>query len=154
MLLLLSQAGFANELVTLNNKYRACQCIIIRFVFKTRREELQQLRVGLESISLLQFLKMCESCVTYIFPSAKEVKVKSADFLRLIDKSWLQNLVGTEDAAMAWFTQYVIEIENANSGEACSMSKLYSHNLCQLCIGFVRFRFDCQCCLLTKNACT
>ena len=59
VLLLLSQAGFANELI---DKYRACQCIIIHFVFKTRREELQQLRVGYESISLLQFLKMCESC--------------------------------------------------------------------------------------------
>ena len=29
VLLLLSQAGFTNEFVTLKNKYRACQCITV-----------------------------------------------------------------------------------------------------------------------------
>jgi late competence protein required for DNA uptake (superfamily II DNA/RNA helicase) len=44
--LLLAQAGFANELVTLKNKHRACQCTIVHVVMKTRIEELQQLRDG------------------------------------------------------------------------------------------------------------
>ena len=38
--LLLMKAGFTNELVKLNNKYRACQAIILHLVFKTRKEEL------------------------------------------------------------------------------------------------------------------
>ena len=42
--LLLMQAGFANELVKLNNKHRACQAIILHLVFKIRKEELDQLR--------------------------------------------------------------------------------------------------------------
>jgi hypothetical protein len=75
VLLLLAQAGFGNELVTLKNKHRACQCLIIHVVFKARNEELKQLREGLESVSLLRFLRMCRSCTKYVFPSTNYVKL-------------------------------------------------------------------------------
>ena len=41
--LLLMQAGFANELVKLNNKHRECQVIIVHLVFKITQEALDQL---------------------------------------------------------------------------------------------------------------
>jgi hypothetical protein len=48
VLLLLTQAGLGNELVTLKNKHRAWQCLIIHVVFKTRNEELKQLKEVLQ----------------------------------------------------------------------------------------------------------
>ena len=95
--MLLAQAGFANELVTLKNKHRACQCIAVHVVLKTRSEELRQLRDGLESISLLQFLQMCHSCIKYVFPSVEDVKLSASDIINLIDKGWLSSLIGQEE---------------------------------------------------------
>jgi hypothetical protein len=56
-----------------------------------RIEELQQLRDGLESISLLQFLQLCHGCIKFVFPSI-DVTLKASDLLSLVDKDWLNNL--------------------------------------------------------------
>lgn len=66
--LLLTQAGFTNELVKLDNRHRACQCITIHVVFKTRREELEQLREGMESLSLIIFLQVSTGVFILYFP--------------------------------------------------------------------------------------
>ena len=113
--MLLTQAGFCNELVTLQNKHRACQCIIIHVVLKTRSEELQQLREGLESVSLLQFLEMCHGCIKYAFPSVNDVKLNASDVINLINKEWLRSLVGEEEKVMNWFQQYIRETEQVES---------------------------------------
>ena len=94
--MLLTQAGFCNELVTLQNKYGACQCIIIHVVLK-------QLREGLESVSLFQFLEMCHGCIKYAFPSVNNVKLNASDVINLINKEWLISLVGEENKVMNWF---------------------------------------------------
>ena len=52
-LLLLTEAGFANEIFTVANKYRACQCLMTHLVFRARREEIDQMRDGMESVSLI-----------------------------------------------------------------------------------------------------
>lgn len=124
-LLLLAQAGFGNELVTLKNKHRACQCLIIHVVLKTRSEELQQLREGLESVSLLQFLQMCHNCTKYVFPLVNDVKLKACDVINIINKEWLRSLVGEEKNVMNWFQQYIEETEEgeSNTGDV---------HLCQL----------------------
>ena len=111
VLLLLGQAGFTNELVNLSNKHRACQCLIVHLVLKTRVEELQQLRDGLESISLLQFLQICHSCVCFVFPSVEDITMKASDLLNLVDKDWLNNLSGIQATVMKWFTEYVTEVD-------------------------------------------
>ena len=113
---MLNQAGFTCEFVNLTNKHRACQCILVHVVFKTRREELQQMRDGLDSVSLLQFLQISESCVKFVFPLQSEVKVQLPDFLRKIDATWLSTLDGVHQTVVKWFTQYVTEIFQSNSG--------------------------------------
>jgi hypothetical protein len=36
----LTEAGFVNEIVTIENKYRACQCVMTHVVFQTRKDEI------------------------------------------------------------------------------------------------------------------
>ena len=114
ILLLLGQAGFTNELVNLTNKHRACQCLIVHLVLKTRVEELQQLREGLESISLLQFLQICHNCIRFVFPSVDDITLKASDVLSLINKVWLCNLSGVQETVMKWFSDYVTELDQNN----------------------------------------
>ncbi len=95
----------------------------VHVVFKTQREELQQLRNGMESISLLQFLQLCRNCVQHVFPLEKEVTYKGAEFFSLINKTWLRSLSGLEDTVMKWFENYVTEIDEGNSGNTCYNSQ-------------------------------
>ncbi len=83
----LQHTGFTNELVNMTNKHRACQCLIVHLVLKTRMEEWQQLRDGLESISLLQFLQLCHGCTKFVFPSTEDMILKASDFLRLLNQN-------------------------------------------------------------------
>ena len=109
--LLLMQAGFANEFVKLNNKHRACQAIILHLVFKTRKEELDQLKSGLESLSVINFLKVSEGSLKYVFPLRSEAMVTKDDFLKVIETS-VDSLEGDEKKAYDWFVQYVDEVAN------------------------------------------
>ena len=116
--LLLMQAGFASELVKMNNRHRACQAIILHLVFKTRKEELDQLKPGLESLSLINFLRVSEGCLKYVFPLQSEAMVTKDDFLKVIDQS-VESLEGDEKKAYDWFVQYVNEVDkgiSSNSG--------------------------------------
>jgi hypothetical protein len=74
------------------------------------------MRDGLDSVSLLQFLQISESCVKFVFPLQSEVKVQLPDFLRKIDATWLSTLDGVHQTVVKWFTQYVTEIFQSNSG--------------------------------------
>jgi len=60
-----------------------CQAIILHLVFKTRKEELDQLKSGLESLSLRNFLRVSEGCFTL----QSEAMVTKDDFLKVIDQS-------------------------------------------------------------------
>lgn len=108
------QAGFANELVKLNNKRRACQAIILHLVFKTRKEELDQLKSGLESLSVINFLKVSEGSLKYVFPLRSEAMVTKDDFLKVIETS-VDSLEGDEKKAYDWFVQYVDEVANTGN---------------------------------------
>ena len=112
--LLLMQAGFANEFVKLNNKHRACQAIILHLVFKTRKEELDQLKSGLESLSVINFLKVSEGSLKYVFPLQSEAMVTKDEFLKVIETS-VDSLEGDEKKAYDWFVQYVHEVANTGN---------------------------------------
>lgn len=114
--LMLTQAGFTCELVNMTNRHRACQCIIVHVVFKTRREELQQMRNGLESVSIMQFLQISGKCVKYVFPLQNEVKIELSDILQKINGNWLKTLDSFHAKIMEWFAQYLKEIDQRNSG--------------------------------------
>lgn len=114
-LLLLTEAGFANELLTMFNKYRACQCVMTHVVFKTRREEIDQLRKGMDSISLISFLQSCEGCLPYIFPLTDELKITADDFLDLIPISCFSEMTDGKKN-MDWFIQYVKDVAENKRG--------------------------------------
>ena len=113
---LLTQAGLTCELVNMTNKHRACQYIIVHVVFKTRREELQQMRCGLESVSPMQFLQINNSCIKYVFPLQNEVTVHLSMFLRKIDATWFNTLDGVHTTVVEWFKQYATEVDQSDSG--------------------------------------
>ena len=113
---MLTQAGFTFEFVNMTNRHRACQYIIIHVVFKTRKEKLEQMRCGLESVFLIQFLQINHSCIKYVFPLQNEAKVHLSTFLRKIDSTWFRNLDGVHKTVVEWFKQYVTEVDQSDSG--------------------------------------
>lgn len=122
-IVLLRQSGIANEFVNLSNRHRACQCIGIPSVSKIKREELEQLRQGLECLSLITFSKLFKACIKFVFPVQSEVEVTKEYFLGLIDKHWFDSLSGNQRMEMDWFLQYV---NGLNEGDAI----LDRHFLC------------------------
>ena len=98
------QTGFVSELVKTNNRHMTCQAIILHLVFKTRKEELDQLKSGLESLSLINFLRVSEGCLKYVFPLQSEAMVTKDDFLKVIDQP-VESLEGDEKIAYDWFGQ-------------------------------------------------
>ena len=98
------QTGFVSELVKTNNRHRACQAIILHLVFKARKEELDQLKSGLESLSLINFLRVSEGYLKYVFSLQSEAMVTKDDFLKVIDQS-VESLEGDKKIAYDWFGQ-------------------------------------------------
>ena len=99
-------------------------------LFSKAGEELEQLREGLESLSIITFLKLSAACVKYVFPLQSEVEVRKEDFLNLIDRHWVESLHGSQRKAMDWFLQYVNEVNEDNVGTALEVtgrSKLCSN---------------------------
>ena len=112
---MLSEAGFVNELITIQNKYRACQCVMTHVVFKTRKEEIDQLRIGMESISLLSFLKSSEECLSYIFPLVRDLKITAEEFINIIPPSSSFDQ-GDGGETINWFVQYVKDVQENKRG--------------------------------------
>ena len=80
------------------------------------REELQQMRCGLESVSLMQLLQINHSCIKYVLPLQNEVTVHLSMFLRKIDATWLNTLDGVHKTVVEWFKQYTTEVDQCDSG--------------------------------------
>ena len=89
---------------------------MIHSAFKIRREELEQLRQGLEYMSLITFLKLSKACMKFVFPVQSEVEVTREDFLSLIDKHWLDSLSGNQKMTVDWFLQNVNEVNQGDAG--------------------------------------
>ena len=85
-------------------------------VFKMHREELEQMRCGLESVSLIQFLHINHGCIKYVFPLQNEVKVHLSTFLQKIDSTWFSTLDGVHKTVVEWFKQYATEVDQSDSG--------------------------------------
>ena len=77
---------------------------------------MEQLRQGLECLSLITFLKLSKACMKFVFPVQSEVEVTKEDFLALIDKHWLDSLSGNQRMTMDWFLQYVNEVNHGDAG--------------------------------------
>lgn len=84
MQLLLTQAGFANEFLTMDSKARAVQHILLHQVFKTRRDEIDAIRLGMDSINLTEFLSISECCIPLVFPLSSDMVYTAEDVLKRI----------------------------------------------------------------------
>lgn len=111
---MLTEAGFVNEIVTIENKYRACQCVMTHVVFQTRKDEIDQLRRGMECISLLTFLKSNEGCLPFIFPLTGDVKISVDELLRLIPQ--YSPDMGDNEKVINWLIKYVKDVGERRKG--------------------------------------
>ena len=94
---------------------------------------MEQLRQGLECLSLITFLKLSKACMKFVFPVQSEVEVTKEDFLGLIDKHWLDSLSGNQRMTMDWFLQYVNEVNQGDTGTVQLMVHILCANTLLLC---------------------
>ena len=101
----------------------------------SKSEELEQLRQGLECLSLITFLELSKACIKFVFPVQSEVELTKDDFLSLIDKYWLDSLSVNQRMTMAWFLQYVNEVHQGDAGTVPLMVHILCANTFLLLLG-------------------
>lgn len=116
---LLGEAGFTTELLSPLNKDRAIQDILIHRVFKYRREEIQGLREGMDSLHLLNFLCVSEKCIAAVFPLDAELSLTSVDLIAALKHDELDNLTQHQQLVIEWFTKYIKFLEQGKK-ELCT----------------------------------
>ena len=72
---LLSAAGFANKQISANTKAHCFQDVLVYEVIFKRRQELDDLRRGLQTVGLASFLSKKSKLISKVFPSLRDVKV-------------------------------------------------------------------------------
>ena len=110
--MLLYHAGFGNECHTLGNKYKAIQCILFSQVFKSRCDEISDLKDGLNAVGILELLRVNEACHAFVFPLRSEVGISENDALALLD--YEEDLSDQEKQVKLWFTEYVKLLAKGN----------------------------------------
>ena len=81
---LLAQAGFITEFISPPNKDRTIQDVILHTIFKSRREEIEGLREGMDSLQLLDFLCVSEVSVAHVFPLDSEITFSATDVINAV----------------------------------------------------------------------
>lgn len=113
--LLLTQAGFVNEFLTMTSKAGAVQYVLLHQVFKARRDDIDAIRMGMDSITVTDFLLTSQSCIPLVFPLAKDVVYTAEDVLKCIKLDRATLSVKHIEVA-EWFQQYIEDLE---SGKYC-----------------------------------
>ena len=78
------EGGFANEFVTVDSKARAVQHILLHKVFKVRRDEIDAIRMGMDSVNLIDFLFISERCIPLVFPLSNDMTYTPEDVIKCI----------------------------------------------------------------------
>ena len=79
--LLLYQAGFGNQYVTMANKRKVIQCILFHQVFRASRDQIVDLMDVLNTLDILELLRANNACLSLVFPLHSEV---NCQFLRVM----------------------------------------------------------------------
>lgn len=111
--LLLYQAGFGNQYVTMANKSKAIQCILFHQVFKARRDQIVDLMDGLNTLGILELLRANNACLSLVFPLHSEVSISERDVLAKVE--YLQDQSERENEVALWFEQYVKYLAGGNA---------------------------------------
>ena len=108
--LLMTQAGFANEFLTLKSKARAVQHILLHQVFELRRDETDAIRTGLDSVNLTEFLLMNDSCIPLVFPLTSDISYTTKDVQESIKVADQTSLTAHIIQVVEWFRDYIEEL--------------------------------------------
>lgn len=122
--MLLYHAGFGNESLTSATKEKAIQCVLFHQVFKSRRDQIDDLKDGLNSGFLLRLPAANTSCVPVAFPLSNESVIKSEDILRLIKLE--DDLTHKQVEVGAWFSEYVNMLNNEDYNQHGTRSAITS----------------------------
>ena len=107
--MLLYHAGFTNKSLTPQTKEQAIQCVLLHQVFRSRREQIDDLKRGLQEVLLINLLKANPSCVQIVFPLTSEHTIKATEFLQLIQSD--SDLTEKQMQVLAWFKEYVQKLD-------------------------------------------
>lgn len=108
---LLSQAGFTTELLSPTNKDRAIQDILVHTIFKSRREEIEGLREGMEALHLLDFLSVSKVSIPEVFPLDSEIAFSATDVINAVKHDEASSLPEHQQMVIEWFIQYIKMLE-------------------------------------------
>ena len=103
--LILYQAGFGNQTLTISNKDEAIQCILFHQVIKSRRDQIADLVHGLDTMNILELIRMNNACLSVVFPLTSEVAISESDFIGRLEHA--QGLQANEKEVITWFEQHV-----------------------------------------------
>ena len=108
---LLLTSGFVNKLLTLENRQKAVQDILIYYVLKMRIAELDDIRRGLNSVDLANFLKENSIYTRKAFANEKDIDIVPDNLLKKIKlKADLTEPNEKENQSLYWFKRYINEI--------------------------------------------
>ena len=107
--MLLYHAGFANESLTPQTEEKAIQCVLLHQVFRSRREQIDYLKQGLQEVLLLNLLKANPSCAEIVFPLTSEHVITAAEFLQFNQSD--SDLTEKQVQVLAWFREYVQNLD-------------------------------------------
>lgn len=94
----------------MDSKARAVQHILLHQVFKTRRDEIDAVRLGMDSINLTEFLSISECCIPLVFPLSSDMVYTAEDVLKRI-KADDAILSVRQVEVTEFFKKYIKELE-------------------------------------------
>ena len=107
--MLLYHAGFANKALTSQTKEMAIHCVLLHQVFRSRREQIDEFKEGLQEGLFLNLLKANPSCVQIVFPLTSDHIITADEFLPLIQID--SDLMEKQAQVLAWFREYVLKLD-------------------------------------------
>ena len=109
------------------------QCILFNQVFKSRRDQIEDLMAGLNSLGILELLRTNESCRALVFPLQSEVQNSESDVLGLLD--YEDDLSAQEEQVKLWFEEYIKLLARGNLNDFALLFILFMKlNFIGLCL--------------------
>ncbi len=122
---IIANSGF-QEMLSLKNKQRAVQYIVLNDVILKRISELDQIRKGLKApFPLVDFFCQKDIPVSYIFPKPEDVKILPADVKQKLKV--IGEMIENSQKAFDWLHRFIDGLSSeAGKDVAFSISSLYS----------------------------
>ena len=99
--LILYQAGFGNQTLTVSSKNEVIQSILFHQVIKSQRDQITDLFRGLDTMSILELIRMNDACLSVVFPLTSDVTISESEFFGRLEHA--QGLQAKEQEIIGWF---------------------------------------------------